>query len=287
MNILLVIDQYDGTNNGTTVSARRFADALKRDGNEVTILTTGEIADNKIVVKKYKMLAIVRHFLNGNDMVLAKPNRKIMYNAFKGKDIIHFYMPFKLSRDGLKIAKKMHIHHTAAFHVQPENITYPIGLGKNKFANEILYKYFRKFYNEFRHIHCPSEFIANQLKANGYKAKLHIISNGVGTEYIYRRVQKPKEFEGKIIVTMVGRYAREKRQDLLIKAVSKSKYSDRIQLILAGKGLEYNTYAKLSKELKLKPIMKFYTKEELINVLNYTDIYVHAADAEIEAISCL
>lgn len=86
---------------------------------------------------------------------------------------------------------------------------------------------------------------------------------------------------------MVGRYSPEKRQDVLIEAVKKSKYSDKIQLILGGKGQLYKEYVELSKNLKNPPIMKFLTKEELIDVLSYTDIYVHSADAEIEAISCL
>ena len=86
---------------------------------------------------------------------------------------------------------------------------------------------------------------------------------------------------------MVGRYSPEKRQDVLIDAISKSKYSDKIQLILGGKGQCYEEYKKQGEKLKNKPIMKFYPKEELINMLSYTDIYVHSADAEIEAISCL
>ena len=69
--------------------------------------------------------------------------------------------------------------------------------------------------------------------------------------------------------------------------LAKSKYSDKIQLILGGKGQCYEEYKKQGEKLKNKPIMKFYPKEELINMLSYTDIYVHSADAEIEAISCL
>ncbi len=37
MKILLVIDQFDQGNNGTTISARRFAQALAADGNEVRL----------------------------------------------------------------------------------------------------------------------------------------------------------------------------------------------------------------------------------------------------------
>ena len=52
--------------------------------------------------------------------------------------------------------------------------------------------------------------------------------------------RKDKEFKDKIVLTMVGRLSGEKRQDVLIDAVSKSKYADKIQLIFAGKGIEMN-----------------------------------------------
>lgn len=42
MKIVLVIDQFDDSNNGTTVTARRFARAqLRRRGHEVVILAGG------------------------------------------------------------------------------------------------------------------------------------------------------------------------------------------------------------------------------------------------------
>ena len=156
-----------------------------------------------------------------------------------------------------------------------------------KILNDTIYTYFRNYFNKFRHIHCPSNFIANRLKEHGYTAKLHVISNGVGEEFKYNRKEKPEDLKDKIVITMVGRYAPEKRQDVLIDAIKKSKYENKIQLILAGKGLCYEQYEKQGENLTNKPILKFYPKDELVDLLSYTDIYVHSADAEIEAISCL
>lgn len=48
MNIVLVIDQFDNGNNGTTITARRYAEQLRRRGHRVTILAGGEAADGKI-----------------------------------------------------------------------------------------------------------------------------------------------------------------------------------------------------------------------------------------------
>lgn len=287
MKILIVIDQYDNLSNGTTISAKRFVDGLRKNGNEVQILSTGKDDENKFVLKTYKFPKVIDKYFKANEMVFAKPDENVMRKVFANQDVIHFYMPFNLARKGVKIAEEMHIPHTTAFHVQPENITYAVGLGTNHKINDKIYTYFRSYYNKFRHIHCPSNFIANQLKDHGYTAKLHVISNGVDEDFKLNRKEKPEELKDKIIITMVGRYSPEKRQDVLIEAVKKSKYSDKIQLILGGKGQLYKEYVELSKNLKNPPIMKFLTKEELIDVLSYTDIYVHSADAEIEAISCL
>ena len=132
-------------------------------------------------------LPVADSIIRSQGMVFAKPNRSVLEQAIAWADVVHFMMPFALSRVGLRIAKEMGKPVTAAFHVQPENITSTIHLGKNKKANELLYEWFRDdFYNEFTHIHCPSPFIAGQLKEHGYQAKLHIISNGVSDEFYPR-----------------------------------------------------------------------------------------------------
>ena len=287
MKILIVIDQYDNLSNGTTISAKRFVDGLRKDGNEVQILSTGKDEENKFGLKTYKFPKVIDKYFKANEMVFAKPDEEVMREVFKNQDVIHFYMPFALARKGVKIAEEMHIPHTTAFHVQPENITYAVGLGTNQLINDKIYTYFRTYYNKFRHIHCPSKFIANQLENHGYTAKLHVISNGVDEDFKLDRKEKPEELKDKFIITMVGRYSPEKRQDVLIDAIKKSKYSDKIQLILGGKGQCYEKYKEQSKDLKNPPIMQFFEKNDLANVLSYTDLYVHSADAEIEAISCL
>lgn len=287
MKILIVIDQYDNLSNGTTISAKRFVDGLRKDGNQVQILSTGKDEENKFGLKTYKFPKVIDKYFKANEMVFAKPDEEVMREVFKNKDVIHFYMPFALARKGVKIAEEMHIPHTTAFHVQPENITYAVGLGTNQLINDKIYTYFRTYYNKFRHIHCPSKFIANQLENHGYTAKLHVISNGVDEDFKLDRKEKPEELKDKFIITMVGRYSPEKRQDVLIDAIKKSKYSDKIQLILGGKGQCYEKYKEQSKDLKNPPIMQFFEKNDLANVLSYTDLYVHSADAEIEAISCL
>lgn len=288
MKILIVIDQFDDANNGTTISAKRFAEGLINLGHEVYVVSTGKPNENKYVVKKMPLPIIVSKIIKSQGMTFALPNKYILREAISKVDVVHFYMPFVLSHQALKIAEELDVPHTAAFHVQPENITYTIALGNNTKVNDRIYDFFRdKFFNRFTHIHCPSNFIANELIKHGYTAKMHVISNGVGEDFKYRKNDKKEEFKDKFVITMIGRLSNEKRQDLIFEAIKKSKYNDRIQLVLAGKGPKLNKYKQLGEKLVNKPVIDFFDKEHLLELLGMTDLYIHSADAEIEAISCI
>ena len=119
MKILLVIDQFDQGNNGTTISARRFAQALAADGNEVRVAAAGKPARGKYPMPEIHFLPVADSIIRSQGMVFAKPNRSVLEQAIAWADVVHFMMPFALSRVGLRIAKEMGKPVTAAFHVQP------------------------------------------------------------------------------------------------------------------------------------------------------------------------
>lgn len=288
MKILLVMDQFDTANNGTTVSAQRFAQALQRRGNEVRVATAGQAGEGRYVMPALWFPAPAAKLIHSQGMQLAKPDKALLRQAIAWADVVHFLMPFALSRAGLRIAEELGVPHTAAFHVQPENITYSIGLGKRRAANELLYCELRgHFYNRFSHVHCPSSFIAGELRKHGYTAQLHVISNGVDPSFCYRRSEKAPQFAGRKVLLMIGRLSAEKRQDVLIDAVARSRYSGEIQLVLAGQGPKEAALRRQGEKLPHPPIIGFYTQQELQQILSMTDLYVHASDAEIEAISCI
>lgn len=287
MNIVLVIDQFDNSNNGTTITARRYAEQLRRRGHKVTILAGGDPAEHKICAPVHR-IPFFQSLIEKQGFCFAKPNEEAYYQAYRDADVVHFYLPFRFCRRGEDLARQMRIPTVAAFHMQPENVSFSIGLGNVRAVNNFLYSWcYRRFYNRFRYIHCPSRFIADQLKEHGYDAELCVISNGVDPVFRPLAVPRPAELEGKIAILMVGRLSGEKRQDLIIKAAGLSRYRDRIQLIFAGKGPKEKEYRRLGASLPHPPIMGFYEQRDLLTLINSCDLYVHASDAEIEGISCM
>ena len=288
MKIVLVIDQFDDANNGTTISARRFATALKEHGNEVRVIATGKPTDYKYAVRQMKFLPIVEHLITSQGMRLAIPNKHVFEKAAAWADVVHFMMPSPLAIMGLRHVERLGIPHTAAFHCQPENITFTLHLGNSKRVNDFVYVKFRDtFFNRFTHIHCPSNMIAGQLRDHGYTAQLHVISTGISPQYTYGRSPQEDWMRGKFNVLMVGRYAGEKRQDVLIDACAQCRHKDAVQVILAGKGPLEKKYRRLAEKLSNPIVMEFYEPGRLLEILHMADLYVHTSDAEIEAMSCM
>lgn len=285
LKILFVIDLYDNDTNGTTVSAKRFAEALRKDGHIVRILATGEAADYQLA--EYH-LPLFDNLVHQQGFTFGRTNKRLMEEAIAWADIVHFYMPFGITVNGLKICQKMRKPHTAAFHVQPENIISSIGLKDANRLIDVLYGIMRRLiFDNFEHVHCPSQLIADRLKRSRYQSTLHVISNGVLPEFKYNKCPKSDQFKDRFVIMMVGRLSQEKCQHVLIEAIQKSKYSDRIQLILAGQGPMHDRYEILAKRLPVMPILEYFSKEQLINLFGQADLYVHSSDIETEAIGCI
>lgn len=289
MKIVLVIDYFGNTTNGTTMTARHLYKQLEKAGHEVAVITGEGNGWKNVYETGIVKLPFVQFIFKNNGFFFGKYNKKIVEEALKGADLVHFLADFHLERKVKKYCDKHHIRTFAAFHIQPENATYQLGLRHFKFINSIIYNVYRLvFFDKFEHIHCPSQMIANELTKHHYKAKLHIISNGISDRFHRIEVEKPNEYKDKFVISMVGRITNEKRQDLVVKAIAKSKYKDRIQLFLLGRGMWTKKINKLAKRLlKSNYYIGFVEHDELLKILNYTDLYIHASDIEIEAISCM
>jgi 1-acyl-sn-glycerol-3-phosphate acyltransferase len=288
MVIVLVFDQYGNLNNGTTVSGRRFAEALRKRGHEVRVVGVGKGGEEGFYPVAERYIPLVTPVSHLHGMLFGKPDGAVLRKALEGADIVHFLLPYKLAKKGGRIAREMGVPATAAFHMQPENVTWNIGLGKLEFVNRFIYRHlYHTFYRRFDDIHCPSRFIAGELRKHGYHQRLHVISNGVEASFSPGRDERPEAWKDRFVILSIGRYAAEKRQDTLIRAAAMSQYTDRIQLVLAGGGPRERRLRRLAKRLKNPPVFGFFSRDELVRLARSCDLYVHAAECEIEGISCI
>lgn len=291
MIITVVCDVLGEENNGTTIAAMNLIRSLKAKGHTVRVVCPDKFRKDDegfFIVPTYN-LGIFNNYVAKNGVSLSKPDEDIIRKAISGADVVHIMLPFAVGICAADTAIEMNIPITAGFHCQAENISNHLFMMNFKAVNKLIYKIFRKkFYNKCNCIHYPTKFICDTFENITGSTNHYIISNGVNSQFVHKNVPKPENIKDKFVILFTGRYSKEKSHKILIDAVSKSKHRNDIQLIFAGDGPQRENIIKCVKKHGITmPIMKFFSRKELIDVINYSDLYVHPAEIEIEAISCL
>ncbi len=290
MIITIVCDVLGAANNGTTLAAMNLIDSMRKKGHTVRIVCSDKAHEgekNFYIVPTYSFGNMLNDYIAKNGVALAKPDENIIREAVIGADVVHIMLPFALGSAAARQAAEMDIPVTAGFHCQAENFTNHIFMMNVGLANKIAYSVFYK--NLYRYcfaVHYPTQFICDVFESEVGPTNHYIISNGVGSEFVYRPVNEKNDGTFKILFT--GRLSKEKSHKVLIDAVSRCKHADIIRCYFAGDGPQKERLMEYSKKvLKHQPIFGFYSHDELVKLINSCDLYVHPAEIEIEAIACL
>ena len=289
MNITIVCDVLGEENNGTTLAAMNLIRALQGKGHTVTILCPDAQKQGVpgYAVVPTRNLGIFNGYVKSNGVQLAKPDDAVIRQAIQGADIVHVMLPFVLGRRAAQLAKAQGVPVSAGFHAMAENFTSHIFMENCAPVNRLTYHVFSKTYKMVDAIHYPTQFLRDLYEKMYGPTNGYVISNGVNAVFRPQNLKKPAEYAGKFIIVATGRYSKEKNQAVLIRAVNRSKYRDRIQLVLAGSGPKEKALKKLSKSLPVPPRFGFFPHGDMVKLLNYADLYVHSAAMEAEGISCL
>jgi glycosyltransferase involved in cell wall biosynthesis len=285
LRIAMVIDVFDEPNGGGILSTQRFVEQLRKR-HSVLVVSTGREMPGKAVLPSF-YLPFVRRVMERMKFIFAWPSTKVLRKAFEGADLVHVQLPFLLAIRSITIAGEMGVPVVASFHVQPENICYNIGIRSRTVINW-MYRFFIKMvYNRSSVVVCPSPFAEKELKRRGLSVPGIVVSNGILPQFRPAKASRDARFRGKFMILTVGRLAKDKRHDVLIEAVSRSKYRDVIQLVCPGQGPIKDRLEELGSRLPNPPVFGWITEKELIRFLNTADLYVHPSEVELESMSVL
>ena len=295
MVITFICEVLGEENNGTTIATMNVVRSLRSQGHEVHVVCPDK--DKKGLEGYYVVprihFGIFDSYVKRNGVTLASAKAfkdEGLLALIRNSDVVHFNFASKLT---LLCSQYAHAHGvacTASFHTQAENFTNHVGLMRRSFANFLIYCILNhRLFSQVDAIHYPTEFMRSVFrKHHKTRAKEYIISNGTQALFSREEVERPKEYEGKIVIASTGRYSNEKQQADLIKAMRYSAHRDEIQLIFPGDGPKRKKLEKLAHRYCPNfPLFGFHSREELAKILNYTDIYCHCSYADLEAISCL
>ena len=282
--IAVVIDPWDYPFNGTVVSTRRFITSLTRAGYDFQLLALhgpGIPED-----EAFRQLSIpgVNGIINAMKAPLAKPDRPRIRRLLEGCDLLHVQYPFFLAWSAIEEARSLGIPVVCSFHVQPENILQNLRLSSRTLSRWLYRFLIRTIYSKATHVIAPSAFAATLLQSQGYQGPVTVISNGVPDRFFEVERQPPR---ARRLLLSVGRLAREKQQETLLRAVARSRHRQTVDVVLAGVGPRERYLQQLATELGVKARIGWVDDDELLSLYGKADVFVHAGTIELEGMSVL
>lgn len=291
MIITVICDVLGEENNGTTIACMNLIRHLKSSGHEVRVVCMDKDRAGQegwYIVPEVDLGPLFNYIIHLNGVSIAKADEEILEAAIANCDAVHTELVFGLSGAAVRIAQKYNKPLTSSFHCQAENVTAHVFLKNCEFLNRTIYRnYYRRIFSRADCVHFPTQFIRDVFEGCTDKVNGTVISNGVNDRFKYKETEKPEALKDKFVILSVGRLSNEKNHKTLIDAVAKSAHKDDIQVIIAGDGPYKSKVQKQAEKLGVSLEINFYSRDELVNIINYSDLYVHPAEVEIEAIACL
>jgi glycosyltransferase involved in cell wall biosynthesis len=285
--IAVVIDPWAYPYNGTVVSTRRFVPALEAAGFDFRLLAIEgpwEVEQQDGVGFPKLSIPGVNGIIDRMRAPLARPVRERLRQALSGCRLLHVQYPFFLGHAAIGEARRLRIPVVCSFHVQPENILDNLGLSSPLLSRGLYRLFLTRFYNRADRVIAPSAFAAALLRSHGLTSPLTVISNGVPDVFFQ---QKALPHGGRFRVLAVGRLAREKQHETLLRAVAASRHRGRIELTIGGVGPRETALRSLAARLGVPARIGWLGPQELLDAYAAADLVVHAGTAELEGMSVL
>ena len=287
----MVIDPWLEPYNGTTVSTRRFVAALEAAGHRVEVLAIGRgghcAAQTASAITAFEQLSVpgFNRLINSMRAPLARPDKARIRAALARCDLVHVQFPFLLGYAVVVEARKMGVPIVCSFHVQPENIMLNVGL-RGETVRRLIYRLFVwAFYSRADLVVAPTPFAADLLRDHGVARPIRVISNGVPAAFFER--PRTASSDGRIRILSVGRLAKEKSQETLLRAVAASAHREAIDLTLAGAGPREDELKALASQLGLAVHIGPVTDAALLDHYASAALFVHCGGVELEGMSVL
>jgi 1,2-diacylglycerol 3-alpha-glucosyltransferase len=284
LRIAFVADTLGGPIGGGVIAGRQVVEKL-RERHEVVVVGADASGPGDAKLSGFQLpLRAMREM----QFVMARPDRAVLARVCAEAEVVHLQFPFWLSFAALAEARAAGRPVVAAFHVQPENAAFNVGI-RAMSLNRAVYRFWiERLYNQVDAVVCPTRFAERKLREHGLRSPVFVISNGVPPDLGESGAfQREPEHDGYFVILTVGRLAAEKRQDVLLEAVRRSRHKKRIKIVVAGAGPRQRALGRLAQRLPNGAEIGFLPRERLRRLFATADLLVHPSEVELEGIAVL
>jgi glycosyltransferase involved in cell wall biosynthesis len=293
---------YPPTVSGVSIVVQKVARALVSKGHLVTVLTASEIGKAYAGNDEGVYLERVRSRSNpfwseGPIPIIGAKEADDVITQFR-PDIIHAHDGGLLCQQLLRRGEQDNIPLVATSHYLPRFLTQYVNVGpglKNYIIN-IAWDVAIRLLSQFDHVIFPSTTQEQEFCRHGLLVPTTVISNGVDSTRYRPRVGWTEDIEllfdlpPKPRIIFVGRLARDKEIDVLIKSMPHVWAAREAHLLLVGRGDDRRRLEDLTKRLGMSQSVHFlgFMPEEWMPALyRNSDIFAIASTSEVQSIPTL
>jgi 1,2-diacylglycerol 3-alpha-glucosyltransferase len=303
MKILMLSHGYPPVISGVTLVVQKVARAMVKRGHEVTVVTASDrgpaYQDEDQGVKLMRVRSAPNPFWTEGRLPI------ISYD--KLKDIVADVKPDVINtHDGALLSVHLHrlerdrcpVPEILTCHYLPRFVTYYVHAGNvvEKVVEDITWEVTMRMVNGFDHVIFPTQTQQQAFIQEGLEKPSTVISNGLDISHYSPDGRPNKDVEERYAlppgprILFVGRLAKDKKIDVLIRAMPPIWAAHRGHLLLVGRGDARQQLDDLVESLGLQEcvhFLGFVPEEDLPELYRQSDIFAIASDVEVQSIPTL
>jgi 1,2-diacylglycerol 3-alpha-glucosyltransferase len=300
MRILLATDTYYPDVNGAAYFTYRLATMLSHRGHNVFVMCPSRSFRNTVsndnAVTVYGIRSIpIPIYRNFRISPLFIPRTVTRAVKEISPDIVHIQNHFLIGKEVVSAAKRLGIPAIGTNHFMPENLVHYLHLPgiAERWVQKLAWRQFVRVFEQLDSVTTPTKTAAALLEKAALNKDVVPVSCGIDLErfkptndgaYLKRRFGVPTD---RPVLLYVGRLDKEKKIDVVLRALPDISRVTGVHLVLAGLGKEKQNLKALTEKLGIQKAVTFtgfVPDEDLQNIYRVADLFVTAGIAELQSI---
>lgn len=291
LSILFVTNNYTPYAGGVVSSILFYANALRKHGHTVTIVTLDFLPHythhEDHVIRLYCPL---RWLMNTNYMAIPWQATKQIKAIIKEKKphIIHVHHPFLLGKAAYRAGKQYTIPIVFTYHTLYEHYLHYIPCIPKAITKPLVHYAVKKFCSNIDGIIAPSSIIEERLEQSNITTQRALIPTGISEQFFAHQLVLPKKINKPLQLLTVSRFAKEKNITFLLDVIANLN-PNYFKATFIGYGPEKKNLEKYAfHHKKIPPAMLTFIekppKEQLIQAYYHADLFLFASQSETQGL---
>jgi 1,2-diacylglycerol 3-alpha-glucosyltransferase len=303
MRILMLSHGYPPVISGVTLVVQKVAREMVKRGHEVTVVTASDHGaayhDEDEGVALLRVRSVPNPFWSEGRLPVLSYDRLGEIVEDLKPEVINTHDSGLLGVQLYRLEhEKRDLPELLTCHFLPGYVTYYVSVGDvvENALEEITWQYTIRMVNGFDRVIFPTRTQQSAFIEEGLKKPSTVISNGLDIRRYSPTGQDEEDVEARYElpsgprILAVGRLAKDKKLNTLIRAMREVTKAYPAHLLLVGKGDDRERLQTLARELDLADhvhFLGFVPEEDLPAIYRHSDIFTIASDVEVQSIPTL